>query len=107
MNWVRSSFDNQEEIQSNLNHLSGRLRPCLADDLTTAGADRNNFIFEPCLYLHNKELAGPADVVSYTFINDLPCSEGTFDGYEDIFVQGRNTVYLYAVWEYLYYFHFS
>ena len=95
-NWVRSSFNNQEEIQSNLKHLSERLRPCLADDLTTdeSGDDKNNnFVFEPCLYLHNEEFAGPTDVVSYTFINDFPCSEGTFDGYENIFVQGWNTKY--------------
>ena len=83
----------QEEIQSNLNGLPNTLSPCLSKDSSLDShkdVNDDNFIFEPCLYLYEKEDAGPADVVSYAFINDFPCSEGTFDGYEDTFVQGWN-----------------
>ena len=93
-NWSRNAFDIQEEIQTILNPLPKNLKPCLAKDSDSEGLkDSINeaFIFEPCLYVYDEQSAGPADVVSYAFIKDLQCTEGSFDGYEEIFVQERYT----------------
>ena len=72
--------------------LPSNLRPCLPKD---SGFERfedgidESFIFEPCLHVYNEQSAGPADVVSYAFIEDRQCTEGSFDGYEETFVQER------------------
>ena len=89
-NWSRNSFEIQEEIQAILNPLPKNLRPCLSKD---SGFERledgidETFIFEPCLYVYKEQSAGQPDVVSYAFIEDRQCTEGSFDGYEEIFVQ--------------------
>ena len=75
----------QEEIQTNLNPLPNNLRPCLPKDSGLRGSE--TFIFEPCLYVHDQQSVGPADVVSYAFIEDRQCTVGSFDGYEDVYVQ--------------------
>ena len=82
----------QEEIQKTLNPLPNNLRPCLSKDPGLGGSEDgkdDNFIFEPCLYVYDEQSVGPADVVSYAFIEDLQCTEGSFDGYENVYVQER------------------
>ena len=88
-NWSRNAFDIQEEIQTILNPLPENLRPCLPKD---SGFERledgidESFIFEPCLYVYDGQPAEPADVVSYAFIEDRQCTEGSYEGYEEILV---------------------
>ena len=72
--------------------MPNNLRPCLSKDSGLGGSydgiDKT-FIFEPCLYVYDEQSAGPANVVSYALIEDLQCTEGSFDGYEDVYVQER------------------
>ena len=91
-NWSRNAFDIQEEIQTILNPLPKNLRPCLPRN---SGFERledgidETLIFEPCLYVYKEQSAEPADVVSYAFIEDRQCTEGSYEGYEEILVQER------------------
>ena len=82
----------QEDLQTTLNPLPKNLRPCLSKDSGLGGSEDGKdetFIFEPCLYVFDEQSAGPAEAVSYSFIEDLQCTEGSFDGYEDVYVQER------------------
>ena len=65
--------------------MPNNLRLCLYIDPGLGGYEDGEpcpFICEPCLYVYDEQSAGPANVVSYALIEDLQCTEGSFDGYE-------------------------